>query len=505
VKKRQIKYIIALLSFALAGIITVQLLWIKNTITENENQFNARVFAMLNRVVQKTARNEMAIVYTLRPKITHQYSTINSKGKAQVDSIFDGMRKRSMEQFREIAKTSPIGGQLNQFLNEFDSLQKHIDNQIPASASQMQSMQRWMTYEAEVKQLPLKQRLYLSQLEPILHEEKQNFNIETPMEYAVVPAHQDEAALMSESFDVKKLETEYIADIFPNDVVGKSPKLLLQFPEKNSWLIHSIQLLLILSLIFTLIIILAYYLTVRTIIQQRKVSEIKNDFINNMTHELKTPIATISLATDAMTKSVNESALGFTKIIKQESQRMHKHVEQILQMARVDKNEFSLNIEQMEINEFVQDVCDNQMFRIEEHNGKLSFKPFEFNLFIEADRDHFANVIYNLLDNAIKYTKNEPEISVQIKNADKYAIIEVKDNGIGMNKETVKHVFEKFYRATTGNVHDVKGFGLGLSYTKAVIDKLNGEISVKSEVNKGSTFTIRLPLVTSKTNTNESI
>ena len=504
-KKRQIKYIIALLSFALAGIITVQMLWIKNTITENENQFNARVFAMLNRVVQKTARNELAFVYTLRPTVTHQYSTVNANGKAHIDSLFDGMRKRSMEQFREIAKSSPIGGQLNQFLNQFDSLQKQIDNQIPAPASQMQNIQQWMTYEAEVKQLPLKQRLYLSQLEPILHAEKRNFNIETPMEYAVIPAHQDEAALMSQAFDIKKIDTEYIAEIFPNDIVSKSPRLLLQFPEKNSWLIHSIQLLLILSLLFTLIIILAYYLTVRTIVQQRKVSEIKNDFINNMTHELKTPIATISLATDAMSKSVNESALGFTKIIKQESQRMHKHVEQILQMARVDKNEFSLNMEQLELNEFVQDVCDNQLFRIEEHNGKLTFKAAENNLFIQADRDHFANVIYNLLDNAIKYTKKEPEVNVQVKKLDKYAILEVKDNGIGMNKDTVKHVFEKFYRATTGNVHDVKGFGLGLSYTKAVIDKLNGEISVKSEVHKGSTFTIKLPLVTSKTNENESI
>jgi two-component system phosphate regulon sensor histidine kinase PhoR len=494
VRKQYIKYIIALLSFALIGIISVQILWIRNTITENENQFNARVFSMLHRVVQKTARNEMAFVYTLRPKITHQYRSNSLSPKSPADSMFDAMRKQSMQQFRDMTKSSPVGGQINSMLNQFDSLQNYFDQTTSAPGSQMQTMQTWLTYEAEVKQLPLKERLYLSKLEPILQAEKQNFNIQTPMEYAVVPAKNNQLVLQSNNFDSTKLQTDYIAEIFPNDVLGQSPKLMLQFPEKNQWLIHSIQLLLILSLIFTLIIVLAYYLTVRTIIYQRKVSEIKNDFINNMTHELKTPIATISLATDAMSKSVNESALGFTKIIKQESQRMHKHVEQILQMARVDKNEFSLNTEQIELNSFVQDVCDNQLFRIEEKQGFLEYNSVDNELVVEVDRDHFANVLYNLLDNAMKYTQGEPKIQVFIKNNETHAFIDVKDNGIGMNKETVKHVFDKFYRATTGNVHDVKGFGLGLSYTKAVVDKLNGEITVKSEINKGSTFSIKLPL-----------
>lgn len=497
-KKQYIKYIIALLSFALVGIISVQLLWIRNTITENENQFNARVFSMLHRVVQKTARNEMAIVYTLKPRITQQYKSNGSNQYSSTDSLFEAMRKKSMEQFRELTKSSPVSSQINNMLNQFDSLQKYVDKSATVEGTQMQSMQYWLTYEAEVKQLPLKQRLYLSQLEPILHAEKQNFNIQTPMEYAVMPAKDNKVELQTSNFDSVDLQPEYVAEIFPNDVLGQSPKLVLQFPEKNRWIIHSIQLLLILSLIFTLIIVLAYYLTVRTIIYQRKVSEIKNDFINNMTHELKTPIATISLATDAMSKSVNESALGFTKIIKQESQRMHKHVEQILQMARVDKNEFSLNTEQLELNGFVQDVCDNQLFRIKEKNGVLQFNCPDNELIVEVDRDHFANVIYNLLDNAIKYTQGEPKIKVSIRNTASEAYIDVTDTGIGMNKETVKHVFEKFYRATTGNVHDVKGFGLGLSYTKAVIDKLNGEISVKSEVNKGSTFSIKLPLRSNK-------
>ncbi len=495
VRKRQIKYIIALVSFALVGIIIVQLLWINNTVSENEKRFSARVLAMLHRAVQRNERNEMALMYRVRPTITQQYRS-NGKplNQGEADSLMQIFRKKSIEQLKQYSQASPFQGEINQIFDMFDSVQKMMGNRFEQKGRQLQTMSQWMTFEAEIRRLPLKERLQLSQFERILQAEKKNFNIETPMEYAVIPPQQNKPALKSEGFKSSGNSNQYKADIYPNDVYGNSPKLIVSFPDKNRFLVHSIQWLLILSIVFTIIILLAFYMTIRTILQQKKISEIKNDFINNMTHELKTPIATISLATDAMSRTISESASGFTKIIKQESERMHKHVEHILQMARIDKNEFQLSPEKFDITEFVQDVCDNQELRINEKGGILTVQPFNSQIYVNADRDHFANVLYNLIDNAIKYTTQEPQIDIKITKKDGFAFIVVRDKGIGMAKETQKHIFDKFYRASTGNVHNVKGFGLGLSYVKAVMQHHNGDVTVKSELQKGSEFTLKLPV-----------
>ncbi|ALO13726.1 Alkaline phosphatase synthesis sensor protein PhoR [Salinivirga cyanobacteriivorans] len=493
-KKRQIKYIIGLVSFAMAGIILVQLLWINNTMSENEKRFSARVYAMLNRVVQKTERNEVALMYRLKPQNLRQYQGNSNRRNTQLDSIFKELNNQSMEQMREMTKASPFGKEINKLLDHFDSMQSMMDRRMQGKDQQLQSMHQWLSFEAEVKQLPLKKRLQLSGLEPILMAEKRNFNITIPMEYGVVKPDSNKPAIASGQFINDKTDATYKAEIFPNDVLGTSPKLIVQFPGKQRFLMHSIQWLLVLSLLFTLIILVAFYLTVRTIIQQKKLSEIKNDFINNMTHELKTPIATISLASDAMNRTINESASGFTKIIKQESERMHKHVEHILQMARIDKNEFKIQPELIEVNEFVQDVLENQKLRIEEKDGSSQLNLSDEKLQVEADRDHFANVLYNLIDNAIKYTTKAPEITINIWKRDSYAFISLADKGIGMSKDTQKRIFDKFYRASTGNVHNVKGFGLGLSYAKAVMERHNGDILAKSELNKGSVFTLKLPI-----------
>lgn len=491
-----------MVTFALAGVILVQLLWINNTISENEKRFSARVYAMLNRVVQKTERNEVALMYRLNPRNFQRHQRYPNKTNATMDSMFRAFNKRSLEQMRSMTKSSPFGKELNQVLDHFDSMQSMMDRRVHDKDQQLQSMYQWLSFEAEVKQMPLKKRLQLSGLEPILMAEKRNFNITIPMEYAVIKPELDDPAIKSKHYNTNKTDATYKADIFPNDVLGTSPKLVVQFPDKQRFLMHSIQWLLLLSLLFTLIILVAFYLSVRTIIQQKKLSEIKNDFINNMTHELKTPIATISLASDAMNRTINESASGFTKIIKQESERMHKHVEHILQMARIDKNEFKIQPETVEINEFVQDVFENQQLRIKEKAGTGNLNLSDEKIYIEADRDHFANVLYNLIDNAIKYTIQAPEIDIKVWKKEHYAFVSVADKGIGMTKDTQKRIFDKFYRASTGNVHNVKGFGLGLSYAKAVMVRHNGDILAKSELNKGSVFTIKVPVARNRSDDN---
>lgn len=264
--------------------------------------------------------------------------------------------------------------------------------------------------------------------------------------------------------------------------------------------IESLRLRILTAILFTIIIIAAFYLTVRTIIRQKKISEIKNDFINNMTHEFKTPLATISLAVDAMKNEKVLSDAGkvsyFSSIIKEENLRMNRQVETILRASQLDRQEVDLNLKPTHVHEVIKDVVDNFTLQFEEKNGKAELILNASNDVIAADEVHFSNLINNLVDNAVKYSKENIPLQLKIttQSNDKKLVIKVEDNGIGMNKETVKRVFEKFYRAHTGNIHNVKGFGLGLSYVKTMVEAHGGDIKADSTLGKGSTFTITLPL-----------
>jgi len=245
---------------------------------------------------------------------------------------------------------------------------------------------------------------------------------------------------------------------------------------------------------------LAFAVTVRTLFNQKKLSEIKSDFINNMTHELKTPLATISLAIDALT---NEKVIHdadkikiYSSMIKEENKRMNKQVEKILQAARLEKEEIKLNLQKLDVHQIIAKVTDNISLQVQEKNGGLSLKLNATNPIIEADEVHFSNIIFNLLDNAMKYSTAAPQIIVETLNTGNGMLsIKIKDNGIGMDKETLSRIFEKFYRAHTGNLHNVKGFGLGLSYVKAIVEAHEGKIRVESTLGKGSIFTVILPTV----------
>lgn len=256
----------------------------------------------------------------------------------------------------------------------------------------------------------------------------------------------------------------------------------------------------IVAVLFTLFIMAAFYLTVRTMLRQKKVSEIKNDFINNMTHEFKTPIATISLAVDALRNEKVQKDVSklsyFSSIIKEENQRMNRQVETILKSALMDRQEVQLNLKPLHIHQIINDVADNFILRLHEKQGNLELQLDATQDLIEGDEVHISNLVNNLMDNAVKYSKDNvpPRICVHTSSNEKYFIIRIEDNGIGMSRETVKRIFEKFYRAHTGNIHNVKGFGLGLSYVKNVVQGHEGHIKAESTLGKGSCFTIELPL-----------
>jgi two-component system phosphate regulon sensor histidine kinase PhoR len=254
------------------------------------------------------------------------------------------------------------------------------------------------------------------------------------------------------------------------------------------------------AIVFTLIIFTAFFLTVRTMLRQKKLSEIKNDFINNMTHEFKTPIATISLAVDALrNEKVQQDPKKmsyFSEIIKEENQRMNRQVETILKAALLERQEIQLNLKPLHIHQIVTDVADNFMLRLQEKGGALELNLEATNDLIDADEVHISNLVNNLMDNAVKYGKENvpPKICIFTFSTEKKFTIRIEDNGIGMNKETLKRIFERFYRAHTGNIHNVKGFGLGLSYVKSVVDGHNGNIKAESTLGKGSSFIIEFNL-----------
>ncbi len=318
------------------------------------------------------------------------------------------------------------------------------------------------------------------------------------------------SSIMSKELQSKKFYSSYIDNEHYRTVIypltapsgsyteGLMPEeaLYLVVPDKGvSQLVwHELIWMVLASVLFTAIIFAAFYLTIRALLNQKKLSEIKSDFINNMTHEFKTPLATISLAVDALK---NEKVINdrqkldyFSGIIKDENKRMNKQVESILQAALMDKQEMQLTLRPTHAHELIQIALNNIKLPLKEKDGTLLADLVAKNDCIMADEVNFTNIINNLLDNALKYSKEKPVIKISTSNFNSHFRIRIEDNGIGMSKETIQRIFEKFYRAHTGNIHNVKGFGLGLSYVKSVVDAHHGKVKVDSTLGKGSCFTL---------------
>lgn len=298
---------------------------------------------------------------------------------------------------------------------------------------------------------------------------------------------------------------QYIIPIEPmSGSVGESlsPREILWIivPNSSGVVLKELRSRIAIAGLFTLVIFAAFYLTVNTMLRQKKLSEIKNDFINNMTHEFKTPLATISLAVDAMKNekvlSDKEKMNYFSSIIKEENQRMNRQVETILKAALLDRQDVNLMLKPTHVHDVIKDIADNFTLQLNDKNGKVEMDLEATNDLIDADEVHFPNLINNLVDNSVKYSKDNvpPEIKISTAANGRNMTIRLEDNGIGMTKETIKRIFEKFYRAHTGNIHNVKGFGLGLSYVKTMVDAHGGHIKVDSTPGKGSIFTLELPL-----------
>lgn len=344
------------------------------------------------------------------------------------------------------------------------------------------------------------ERLDRQTLDTLLKKELKSRGITIPYQYGV----KNSSNLIFSSFAVnytpELLKKAYKILLFPNDIQPQNHFLYVYFPDTQSFILRNLWSVFFSSILLILTVGGVFYGSVHTMLKQKKLADIKNDFINNMTHEFKTPISTISLAVEVMkdteVKKDDNKMNRYLNIIQDENRRLGTQVEKVLQMALLDKGEVKLRLDKVDVHETIEQVLTNLSVQIEQKGGIVNLELNAENPEIEADEVHLTNIIYNLLDNANKYSPENPEITICTENVDNLLKISIIDKGIGMTKEQVSRIFERFYRVPTGNLHDVKGFGLGLSYVKKMVESHNGQIFVESKLGEGSKFEI---LFTQKT------
>jgi len=354
-----------------------------------------------------------------------------------------------------------------------------------------------IAFKDVMSQKSLYERLSKDDLERILYHELNKYEVKTPFEFGVYN-NGLATKLKSENFKYDKEDTFGVPIL--QDIDGNSRyQLLVTFPQKSKYVLSSIISVVALSLLLTMIIIFTYASALKQLITQKQISEIKSDFINNMTHEFKTPIATINLALDAIKNPKiiddKEKVQRYLQMIKDENKRMHAQVENVLRISKLEKKELDIIKEPHNIHDIIEDAVDHISLIVEDREGEVTTNFEATRTTALLNDSHFTNVIVNILDNAIKYSNERPIINIQTENVRDFILIKIKDNGIGMSKVAQKKAFDKFFREHTGDVHNVKGHGLGLSYVKQIIDDHNGYISVESEKGKGSTFTIKMPII----------
>lgn len=515
------------MTVALIGLIWIQLYWIKNAVALEEKRFEQNVITALNNVVYRLEKTSTAAKITRKLNIRKhgmrisspdsltdkgQQTELNAKlhdNKVKVKIYEELLSDSNGVIVKKSRERSYSGDSIISPSYETDIKPNSKDPFVVQEVDSADNRAQWLMHRSEMVNdifdelvsiniyNDYNSKVDTSQIDSILKAELLNFGIDASYSFNVIEPGNRLVKPVSNEKKKDILLTKFKVNLSPDNVFIPPKYLAVHFTNQSGYLLNTMWMMLSVSALLICIIIFCFYYTVATILKQKKLSEIKNDFINNMTHEFKTPISTISLACEVLSdKSVDKSperAGNYIKVINEENKRLSLLVENVLQTAILDKGEFKLKIEEVDVHVVIQQVINNIQLQVDKREGKIStdFKS-EKNL-INGDRVHLSNIIYNLIDNALKYSEENPEIYIITSDFLTDICIRVKDNGIGISKENQKRIFDKLYRVPTGNIHNVKGFGLGLSYVKAIVEKHNGSISVESEPEKGSEFIITLP------------
>lgn len=509
-----------LVGLALVALIAVQIYWIKSSVTLKEEEFERSVNEALKATSYKlekvAAANKIAKKIKLRKqgvRVTRPglVTTNNPSGNDVQVRIFEELSTDSSGIVTSrMSQKEFVGDSLNS-QNHF--LPYELLNASQNTAKDVESLRKELleTKTEMVNDLfdelisinvykDYKPKFDSLMLDSILRQELTSFGIKAKYEYFVTNKLSNVKSKYRNREVMRDCDSAgcyFKINLSPNNVFVTPQYLSVKFPNQKNYLLQTMWAMLVVSGMVILILIVAFYYTIGTISKQKKLSAIKNDFISNMTHEFKTPISTISLASEMLSDEsiakTPEKQSRFVKMIREENKRLSILVESILQTSILDKGEFKLKKSENDVHEIINQAIQNTQLLIDQRHGTISKQLDATKHVINADKVHLTNIIFNLIDNAVKYTKDNPVIIVFTRDTPDGIEISIKDNGIGISKENIRKIFEKFYRVPTGNVHNVKGFGLGLSYVQAVVQKHNGTIHVESELGKGSTFKIVMP------------
>ena len=516
-KKKTIWTIATIMGLSFLALLLLQLQYIRAMVEMKKEQFDESV----NRSLYQASRN-LELNETLRyleknvnetERRANQKDSLgarsgNSDGTSQQSHQHsvpgkDGTNYSSFElktitmKPSQVPKAMILRTDKNVISEANKSLQEIVKNRYVYQKALLNEVVYSILYSASEK--PLRERINFKLLDKDLNAELMNNDINIPYHFTVSTQDGREVYRCPDYTDDGE-EYTYSQVLFRNDPQSKMGVVRIHFPDMNSYIFSSVRFM-VPSMIFTFVLIVTFIFTIVVIFRQKRYSEIKNDFINNMTHELKTPIASISLASQMLNdESVPKNEMMMKHlgtVINDETKRLRFLVEKVLQMSMFDRKKAVFKKKELDLNEMVETVANSFTLRVEHTGGKIYTDIGAVDSTIYVDEMHFQNVINNLLDNAVKYRRPDQPIDIYMKtwNDKEHVCLSIKDTGMGIKKENLKKVFDKFYRVHTGNVHDVKGFGLGLAYVKNIVDLHNGEIKVDSEYGKGTKFTIKLPII----------
>ena len=520
------RLLVLLMSLSLIGIILVQVYWFNSSFNNNDEQFKFHVKQVIGNVAEKLEKQEAYNFYDRYNKLKDstgripqredimEFTLVQKNKKTNKTIVFSNSiisedykinpsfssKKKDDLKFKNFnsKRTTEI---YNNNSIDNSGYQKSLipDVKIEKSGNLdiLDNAQFEISYKDIASAMPIQERVSNDVLNKLIKKELDENGVNTHFEFGVY-SNGLATKIRSENFSYDK-DATYSTPIFTDNEGTEKYKLLVTFPYKKKFLLSELVSITVLSIIFTLIILIAYTSALNQLIRQRQISEIKTDFINNMTHEFKTPIATINLALDAIRNPKiiedKDKVFKYLEMIREENKRMHAQVENVLRISKLEKKELDIIKESKNVEEVIEDAIEHVNLILEDREGKIDLHFEASRTTVLLNDFHFTNVIVNILENAIKYTPSIPKIDIYTENIKDMLLIKVKDNGLGMSKIAQKRVFEKFYREHTGDLHNVKGHGLGLAYVKQIVEDHNGQVYVESEKGKGSTFIIKIPLI----------
>lgn len=496
----------------MSGLILVQIYWINNAFEAKDQQFRVMVSNSLDVVVREMEKDEILqrIVEEIDiPTFDSVVAIVPSSSQLA----------RQLQGYQSDSRIRQFSGAYDQELsliinNEGQKIYFYSDDEFyypenEAPELSIESIRAGITGRVNNKTVllenlmgkifedtpSLSERISKPEVDELLSSTLKRLGIDIDFEYRIDDGTSE--VFSSKNFDLASNSHKYLRQLFPNDPVPGQNRMTLYFPKETKYLINQVGIMGFTSIFITLLLILFSATNIIIILRQKRISEIRTDFINNMTHELKTPISTISLASQMMAdKSIREEFKNLdniSKILNDESLRLKYQVEKVLQASVFENGTMNLKFNDANIQSIIRNICDNFSLQMADKQGHITLKLNGKNCIAKVDEAHFSNMLSNLIDNAIKYSPEVPDIEITTTDSDSSIIITVKDKGIGIKKDDLKRIFERFYRVPTGNVHNVKGFGLGLSYVKKVVDEHNGSIIATSQVGQGTTFQIKIP------------